>query len=55
MLTAYDKAAAAAIGSAVTTVIAALTTLDPEIVGAIGTLVTAGLVWLVPNKPEAQR
>jgi hypothetical protein len=53
--TAYDKAAAAAIGTAVTTVIAALTPLDPEVVGAIGTLVTAGLVWLVPNKQAAQR
>jgi hypothetical protein len=50
MFTAYDKAAAAAIGTAVTTVIAALTTLDPEVVGAIGTLVTTGLVWFIPNK-----
>lgn len=50
MFTAYDKAAAAAIGASITTVIAALTTLDPEVVGAIGTLVTAGLVWLIPNK-----
>jgi hypothetical protein len=54
MLTAYDKAAAAAIGTAVTTVIAALTTLDPEVVGAIGTLVTTGLVWLVPNKQSTE-
>jgi hypothetical protein len=54
MFTAYDKAAAAAIGAALTTVIAALTTLDSEVVGAIGTLLTSGLVWLVPNKqPEA--
>ncbi len=51
--TAYDKAAAATIGTAVTTVITALTTLDPEVVGAIGTLVTTGLVWLVPNKRGA--
>jgi hypothetical protein len=50
MFTAYDKAAAAAIAAAVTTVIAALTPLDSETVGALGTLVTAGLVWLVPNK-----
>lgn len=54
MFTAYDKAAAAAIGTAVTTIIAALTTLDPEVVGAIGTLLTAGLVWLVPNKQKAE-
>ncbi|MEO3429753.1 hypothetical protein AAFN88_12885 [Pelagibius sp. CAU 1746] len=53
MFTAYDKAAAAAIGTAATTVIAALTTLDPEVVGAIGTLITTGLVWLIPNKRSA--
>jgi len=52
MFTAYDKAAAAAIGSAVTSVLAAVTTLDPDVVGAIGILVTAGLVWLVPNKSK---
>jgi hypothetical protein len=50
MFTAYDKAAAAAIGAAVTSIIAAVTTLDSEVVAAIGTLVTTGLVWLVPNK-----
>lgn len=50
MFTAYNKASAGAIGTAVTTVIAALTTREPEVVGAIGTLVTTGLVWLVPNK-----
>lgn len=55
MFTAFDKAAAAAIGSALTTVIAALTTLDPETIGAIGTLLTAGLVWLVPNKPASRQ
>lgn len=54
MFSAYDKAAAAAIGAAITTVIASLTTLDPEVVGAIGTLVTTGLVWLVPNKQKAE-
>ena len=52
MFTAYDKAAAAAIAAAATTVIAALTTLDSEVVGAIGTLLTAGLVWLVPNRQK---
>ncbi len=53
MFTAYDKAAAAAIGAAVTTILAAVTTLDPEVIGSIGTVITAGLVWLVPNKKEA--
>ena len=50
MFTAYDKAAAAAIGAAITSVLAALTTLDQDLVGAFGTVITAGLVWLVPNK-----
>lgn len=53
MFTAYDKAAAAAIGAAVTSVLAAVTALDPDVVGAVGTLVTAGLVWLVPNRRGA--
>lgn len=51
MFSAYDKAAAGAIGTAVTSILAALTTLDPEVIGAIGTLLTAGLIWLVPNRP----
>lgn len=55
MFTAYDKAAAAAIGSAVTTVIAALTSLEGEVIGAIGTLLTAALVWLVPNRKGPAR
>lgn len=50
MFSAYDKAAAGAIGTAVTSILAALTTLDPEVIGAIGTLLTAGLIWLVPNR-----
>ena len=50
MFSAYDKAAAGAIGTAVTSALAALTTLDPEVIGAIGTLLTAGLIWLVPNR-----
>ena len=50
MFTNFDKAAAAAIGTAITSLLAAVTTLEPEVIGAIGTLVTAGLVWLVPNK-----
>ena len=52
MFTTYDKAAAAAIGTAVTSVLAAVSTLEPDVVGAFGTLFTAGLVWLVPNKTE---
>ena len=53
MFTAYDKAGAAAIGSAITAVLAAVTDLSPEALGAIGTLVTTLLVFLIPNKqPE---
>lgn len=48
--TRFDKAGAAAIGAAVTTVIGTLTSLDPETVAALGILITAGLTWLVPNK-----
>lgn len=50
MFSKFDKAAAAAIGGAVTTFLAAVTTLSPEVIGAVGTLVTAALVWLVPNR-----
>lgn len=50
MFTRYDKAGAAAIGAAITTVIATMTTLDPETATALGVLITAGLTWLVPNK-----
>ena len=50
MLTKYDKAGAAAISTAITTVIMALTDFDPELVASIGVLITTGLTWLVPNK-----
>lgn len=50
MLTKYDKAGAAAIGAAITTVIATMTTLDLETVAALGTLITVGLTFIVPNK-----
>ena len=50
MFTAYDKAGAAAIGSAVTAVLTALTDLPEDAVLAVGTLVTTLLVYLIPNK-----
>ena len=50
MFTRYDKAAAVAISAALVSVLAALTDLSPESLGAVGTLLTAGLVALVPNK-----
>lgn len=50
----YNKATAAVIGGAITTVLVALfPEWGQEVTGAIGTLVTAGLVWLVPNKESA--
>ncbi|WP_179954058.1 hypothetical protein [Denitrobaculum tricleocarpae] len=49
MLTKYDKAAAAAIASAMTGVIAALTTLDAEVVAALGVILNSLAVFLVPN------
>ena len=50
MLTRYDKAGAAAIGAALTSIVGAVTVLDPEVVASIGVLVTASLTWLVPNR-----
>ncbi len=50
MFTKYDKAGAAAISTAVTTLVMAFTELDMNTVAAIGTLVTTFLTWLVPNK-----
>ena len=51
MFTRYDKAAAAAIGSALTTVIAAFwPELGVEVTASAGVLITAILTFLVPNK-----
>lgn len=48
MFTTMDKAGAGAIGAGVTTALAAF--LDPELAGAIGVVITALLVYFVPNK-----
>ena len=50
MFTRYDKAAAGALSAALLGVLAALTDLPPESLGAVGTLLTPALVALVPNK-----
>ena len=50
MFSRYDKAGAAAIGAALTSIIGTVTVLDPEVVASIGVLITAGMTWLVPNK-----
>lgn len=50
----FNKATAAAISAAVTGLLLAFVpTLDPAVVSAVGTLVTAALVWAVPNKGAA--
>ena len=51
MFTRFDKAGAAAIGAALTTVIAAFwPELGVEVTGAVGVLLTAILTYAVPNK-----
>ena len=50
MFTRSDKAGAAVLAGALTSLLAHFTTLDAETLGAIGTLLTAGLVYFVPNK-----
>lgn len=48
----YNKATAAVIAQAATQLIAAFwLTNDPELVQSIGAVITAALVYLVPNKP----
>ena len=49
-LTRYNKASAAVLAGAATTAIGALLTVDGETLGAFQTLLTALLVWLVPNR-----
>lgn len=49
MLTEYRKSAVAVIGAVVTILAVWGVNLDPQLVAAITTLVTAGLVWLIPN------
>ena len=46
----FNKATAAVIAGAVVTIIGSLVSLDPTLTGALQTVITAGLVFLVPNK-----
>lgn len=50
MFTRFDKAGAAAIGSAVSAIAGVMFNLDAEVTGAISVLVATLLVYLVPNK-----
>lgn len=47
----FNKATAAAVGAAVTTIVGTLGfNLTPEFLAAANTVIVTGLVWLVPNK-----
>jgi len=52
-MTTFDKTTAAVIAGAVVAVVGALTTIDAQVLAAAQTLITAALVWLVPNKAAA--
>jgi hypothetical protein len=45
----FNKATAAALAGALITAIAAVWPLDSELQGALQTVMTTALVWLVPN------
>lgn len=49
MFTKYDKAVAAAVASAATAVLGAVTMLEPEVVAAFGVILNSLAVFLVPN------
>ena len=48
----FNKATAGALSAALVGLLAALTDLSPEVLAAVGTLLTAVAVYLVPNKPS---
>ncbi len=50
-MTKFDKTTAAVISGAMVAVAGALFSVDPEILAAAQTIITAVLVWLVPNAP----
>jgi len=50
LLANYRKSAVAVIGAVVTLAGIYGLDIDPELVAAVTTLVTAGLVWVVPNE-----
>lgn len=50
MFTKYDKAGAAVIASSVTAILSVITDLNPQVIGAIGVIISAALVYSVPNK-----
>ncbi len=46
----FNKMTAAALAGGLVTVAASLVALDGELQGALQTVLTAALVWLVPNR-----
>ena len=48
----YNKTTAAVLAGAVVTIVGAFWQADPTVLGALQTLVTAGLVYAVPNLPK---
>lgn len=45
----FNKATAAVLAGAVVTIIGAFVSIDPDVMASIQTVLTAALVWLVPN------
>ena len=48
----FNKTTAAVVAGAVVTLIGAFVAVDAEVMASIQTVLTAALVWLVPNKEE---
>ncbi len=46
----FNKATAAVVAGSVVTLIGAFIVLDPDLQSAIQTVLTAALVWLIPNR-----
>ena len=46
----FNKATAAVLSGAVVTILGVFVDLAPEVIGAVQTLLTAILVWVVPHK-----
>ncbi len=46
----FNKATAAVIAGAIATAVGAFFGLAPELIGSIGTVLTAALVYFVPNQ-----
>ena len=46
----FNKTTAAVVAGSIATALGAMLALSPELVGAIGTVLTALMVYFVPNK-----